>query len=73
MTIAGKNIANPMAVILSGAMLLDHIGELEAGQRVRNAVAAVLKEGKHMPRDLGGTASTSQVEEAIATKILKSR
>ncbi len=71
--IAGKNIANPMAVILSGAMLLDHIGELEAGQRVRSAVAAVLKEGKHMPRDLGGTASTSEVEEAIATWIQRSR
>ena len=68
--IAGKNIANPIALILSGALLLDHIGELEAGNRVRNAVTAVLKEGKHMPRDLGGTASTSEVEEAIATRIL---
>lgn len=71
--IAGKNIANPIAVILSGALLLDHIGELEAGNRVRAAVAAVLKEGKHMPRDLGGTASTSEVEEAIATRIQRSR
>jgi isocitrate dehydrogenase (NAD+) len=71
--IAGKNIANPIAVILSGALLLDHIGELEAGNRVRNAVAAVLKEGKHMPRDLGGTASTSEVEEAIATRIQRTR
>ena len=68
--IAGKNIANPIAVILSGALLLDHIGELEAGNRVRSAVSAVLKEGKHMPRDLGGSASTSEVEEAIATRIL---
>lgn len=68
--IAGKNIANPIALILSGALLLDHIGELEAGNRVRNAVTAVLKEGKHMPKDLGGTASTSEVEEAIATRIL---
>jgi isocitrate dehydrogenase (NAD+) len=71
--IAGKNIANPIALILSGALLLDYIGEQAAGNRVRAAVTAVLKEGKHMPRDLGGTASTSQVEEAIATKILKSR
>jgi isocitrate/isopropylmalate dehydrogenase len=71
--IAGKNIANPIALILSGALLLDHIGELEAGNRVRSAVMAVLKEGKHMPRDLGGTASTSEVEEAIATRILRSR
>jgi isocitrate dehydrogenase (NAD+) len=71
--IAGKNIANPIALILSGALLLDHIGELDAGNRVRSAVMAVLKEGKHMPRDLGGTASTSEVEEAIATRILRSR
>jgi len=71
--IAGKNVANPIAVILSGALLLDHIGELEAGNKIRHAVAAVLKEGKHMPRDLGGTASTSEVEEAIATRIQRSR
>lgn len=67
--IAGKNIANPIALILSGALLLDYIGELEAGNRVRAAVADVLREGKHMPRDLGGTASTSELEEAIATRI----
>lgn len=71
--IAGKNIANPIALILSGALLLDYIGEQAAGNRVRAAVTAVLKEGKHMPRDLGGTASTTEVAEAIATKILKSR
>jgi isocitrate dehydrogenase (NAD+) len=71
--IAGKNVANPIALILSGALLLDHIGELEAGNKVRHAVTAVLKEGKHMPRDLGGSASTSEVEEAIATRILRSK
>ena len=67
--IAGKNIANPIALILSGALLLDYIGELEAGNRVRAAVADVLREGKHMPKDLGGSPSTSEVEEAIATRI----
>ncbi len=71
--IAGKNIANPIALILSGAMLLDYIGEQAAGHRVRNAVAAVLKEGKHLPRDLGGSASTSEVEEAIATRVSSRR
>ena len=68
--IAGKNIANPIALILSGALLLDYIGERDAGNRVRHAVMAVLKEGKHMPKDLGGTASTSEVAEAIANRIL---
>jgi isocitrate dehydrogenase (NAD+) len=67
--IAGKNIANPIALILSAAMLLDHIGENAAGTRVRNAVLAVLAEGKVMPRDLGGTASTTAVAEAIAERV----
>jgi isocitrate dehydrogenase (NAD+) len=71
--IAGKNIANPIALILSGAMLLDHIGENAAGNRVRHAVMAVLKEGRHLPRDLGGTASTSEVEEAIARRVSSRR
>lgn len=69
--IAGKNIANPIALILSGALLLDYIGEKAAGDRVRHAVTTVLKEGKHMPRDLGGSASTSEVAEAIATRVSK--
>ncbi len=71
--IAGKNIANPIALILSGAMLLDYIGENAAGNRVRSAVMAVLKEGKHLPRDLGGSASTSEVEEAIAKRVSSRR
>ena len=71
--IAGKGIANPIALILSGAMLLDYIGENAAGNRVRNAVAAVLKAGKHLPHDLGGSASTSEVEEAIAARVSSRR
>jgi len=71
--IAGKGLANPIALILSGALLLDYIDERDAGNRVRAAVTAVLKEGKHMPRDLGGTASTSEVEEAIVNRIHRSK
>ncbi len=69
--IAGKNLANPIALILSAALLLDYIDEKAAGDRVRQAVTAVLKEGKHMPKDLGGSASTSEVAEAIATRVSK--
>ena len=69
--IAGKNIANPIALILSAALLLDYIDEKAAGDRVRHAVTAVLKEGRHMPKDLGGSASTSEVAEAIATRVSK--
>jgi isocitrate dehydrogenase (NAD+) len=67
--IAGKNLANPMALVLSSAMMLDHIGELEAARRVRAAVHAVLEEGKHLTRDLGGKAGTTEIAEAIASRV----
>jgi isocitrate dehydrogenase (NAD+) len=67
--IAGKNLANPMALILSGAMMLDHLNEQKAADRVRDAVHAVLKEGQKLTRDLGGTAGTTEIAEAIATKV----
>ena len=64
--IAGKGLANPIALILSAAMLLDHLGEPAAGGAVRQAVRAVLAEGSVRTGDLGGTASTSKMAEAIA-------
>ncbi len=67
--IAGKNMANPMALILSGAMMLDHIGETDAASRVRRAVHAVLAEGKKLTGDLGGTTSTTELAEAIASRV----
>jgi isocitrate dehydrogenase (NAD+) len=66
--IAGKNVANPIALVLSGAMLLDYIGRKDAGDRVRAAVSAILAEGKTLTRDLGGTASTTEIAEAIASR-----
>jgi isocitrate dehydrogenase (NAD+) len=67
--IAGKNKANPMALILSGAMMLDHVGETEAADRVRAAVHGVLAEGKKLTGDLGGTAGTTEIAEAIAARV----
>ncbi|HEY7411256.1 MAG TPA: isocitrate dehydrogenase (NAD(+)) [Vicinamibacteria bacterium] len=67
--IAGKNLANPMALILSGAMMLDHLGETAAADRVRAAVNDVLREGSKIPRDLGGSAGTTEVAEAIAVRV----
>ncbi len=67
--IAGKNKANPMALILSAAMRLDHSGEQDAARRVREAVNEVLREGKHLTGDLGGKAGTTEVAEAIATRV----
>jgi len=67
--IAGKNAANPIAMILSGAMMLDHLGEQKAATRVRNAVEKVLDERKKLTGDLGGKASTSEIAEAIVDKL----
>jgi isocitrate dehydrogenase (NAD+) len=67
--LAGKNLANPTALILSGAMMLDHLGEHVAADNVRAAVNDVLREGKKITRDLGGTAGTTEVAEAIAGRL----
>jgi isocitrate/isopropylmalate dehydrogenase len=64
--IAGKNMANPIALVLSAAMMLDHLGEHAAADRVRGGVDAVLKAGTKLTRDLGGTAGTTEIAEAIA-------
>ncbi len=67
--IAGKNLANPVALILSSAMMLEHLGEKKAAGRVREAVNAVLREGRTLTRDLGGKAGTTEIAEAIAAKV----
>lgn len=56
--IAGQNRANPTALLLSAILMLEHIGENNAAERVRNALFKVLIEGKVKTRDLGGTATT---------------
>jgi isocitrate dehydrogenase (NAD+) len=58
--IAGKNIANPMAAILSGVMMLRHLGELDAADNIDNAITKVLSEGKILTADLGGNATTME-------------
>lgn len=66
--IAGKGIANPIAAILSAAMMLDHLGHRESGQRIRGAVERALADGCHTP-DLGGTLTTEQVGEAVVERL----
>jgi len=66
--IAGEGIANPSAMILSAAMLLDHLGYGEEAGRVRSAVEAVLESGPRTP-DLGGDASTSAVTAAVVERL----
>jgi isocitrate dehydrogenase (NAD+) len=63
--IAGQGIANPTGMILSGALLLDHIGLGAAGNRVREAVRTVLELGESVTGDVGGTASTKQYTAAV--------
>jgi isocitrate dehydrogenase (NAD+) len=49
--------------------MLDHLGEHDAAERVRKAVRAVLTEGKKLTHDLGGTAGTTEIAEAIASRV----
>lgn len=67
--IAGKDIANPMAVILSGVLMLRHIGENAAADRIDAALTKVLSEGRYVTRDLGGNAGTRRFTEEIIAKL----
>jgi len=69
--IAGRNLANPTALILSGAMLLEHIGEKKAADRIRSAVQKTMKSGTVLTADLGGNASTTAFTEAIIDNLLE--
>ena len=67
--IAGKNAANPVAMLLSGLMLLEHIGETKIAARIRRAVATTVREGIAVTPDLGGTASTTEMTKAIISAL----
>ena len=63
--IAGKGVANPTALLMSAILLLNHIGESHGSQRIEQALWKVYREGKHLTRDLGGSASTQQFTDAV--------
>jgi tartrate dehydrogenase/decarboxylase/D-malate dehydrogenase len=67
--IAGKGIANPLAAILSAALMLDHLEVAPAADAVRKAVTKVLEKGDAMPADLGGKAGTAQVADAVLSAL----
>ncbi len=67
--IAGKGIANPMATVFSGGMMLRHLGETEAADAVDAAVESVLRDGETIPVDLGGSASTQAIGNAIVNAL----
>jgi 3-isopropylmalate dehydrogenase len=75
-TIAGRNLANPVATILSGAMMLQWLGRehrdqrlAEAARRIEAATASVLAAGAVLTADAGGTATTEQMGDAIAQAV----
>jgi isocitrate dehydrogenase (NAD+) len=67
--IAGKGVANPSAQMMAAAMMLDHIGELDAARRMRAAIEQVIVVENVRTRDLGGTASTREFGDAVAERI----
>ena len=67
--IAGKLLANPTALLLSAILMLRHIDETDAANRITAAMNAVLQEGQTRTRDLGGTASTIEYADAISARL----
>jgi isocitrate dehydrogenase (NAD+) len=67
--IAGKNLANPTALILSAVMMLNHIGETAKAKIIEEAVEETLAEGKYKTKDLGGNATTKEYTDALIAKI----
>lgn len=71
--IAGRGIANPVGQIWAGAMMLEHLGEVEAGHAVMTAIERTLAKGQFLTPDLGGRATTEELGSAIAEALLHDR
>ncbi len=67
--IAGKGVANPLAAILSASMMLAHLGEQAAADAVHEACMTVLRDGELVPPDLGGSASTVELGDAVVSAL----
>ena len=67
--IAGKGLANPTALLLSGILMLDHLAERSAARRIEAALDKVYEEGKHITQDVGGKAGTEEFTEAIISSL----
>jgi isocitrate dehydrogenase (NAD+) len=63
--IAGQGIANPTAILMSGAMMLDYLDEKDASRKISRALDRVYRDGKHLTRDIGGTATTKEFTKAV--------
>ncbi len=71
--IAGRDIANPTALLRSGILMLRHLGEQDAAAKIRKALEVVYTEKKHTTRDMGGTASTTEFTDAMVEAITSQR
>jgi len=69
--IAGKGLANPTALLMSSILMLNHIGEKSASERVEKALVKVYKEGKHVTKDVGGKAGTEEFTDAVIAALPK--
>ena len=67
--IAGKNMANPTAIILSGVMMLRHLGEKSAAQAIEDALVAVAASGNYLTFDLGGSTGTKEFANALVAEM----
>jgi isocitrate dehydrogenase (NAD+) len=67
--IAGKGLANPTALLMSGIMMLDHLNERPAARRIEAALHRVYREGQHATRDLGGRATTQEFTDAVISAL----
>ena len=63
--IAGKGLANPTALLMSAIMMLDHLDERSAARKIEAALDTVYRAGKHLTRDVGGTAGTREFTDAV--------
>jgi len=67
--IVGKGIANPTAIVMSAAMLLNYLNEVDASRRILGALDKVYREGKHTTRDVGGTGTTQEFTRAVIAEM----
>jgi isocitrate dehydrogenase (NAD+) len=67
--IAGKGVANPGALLYAACLMLEHVGDAARGRRIRDAMESIIREGKTVTRDLGGTATTAQFADAIIARL----
>ena len=63
--IAGKGVANPTALLMSGIMMLKHLGERPAAANIEAALEKVYRDGKKVTRDVGGNAGTKEFTDAV--------